>query len=443
MDFNEIYRGCMVISSLFEIYLVMDFYQAFHEYRERFASPFRRFLLYLVFVCGNIAINFQNNSFLNVILIPFLYLLLLIILFRGTPGKYFLDWLLADFVMFSSEFMFLVLLQIPMNVPTNQLFADSFTMLSSIFAVKLVSFILFMIIKQMSRYSSERFAGRVFGYYIVVPVATLGIMWVIPYIRQTNSEIARGDIILVCFYILMLVGNIRLFYMFVQYNYMKKQELEKEVTLAKYREKERHYKEMKQIEKRHAVLVHNIQHYLKQIGRYAEQGENNDILDTLQELHVEFLENKNETICSNNLLNSILLEWKERVQSQGTRVGIFVESGFNIEFMRGIDIMAVFGNMLDNAAEASAICEEGSVEVKLFMQNDGAFSVVCIRNSYIGEIKRKGKEFISTKQEEGLHGIGIKNTREIVEKYGGYMQNQYSSHEYETTILLPVRKNMI
>lgn len=432
MEFEVIYKICVVISCLFEIYLVMDFYSAFHEYRFWFLSPGRRFLVFLFCVGLNVAINFQNNSFLNLVVVPALYLGIVVFMFQGNIGNYFLHWIAATFVIFSSEFIFLMLQGIPMDVPTDQLFQEPFVMLSSIFAVKLVSFILFLILKQISKYSSERFAVKIFGNYIIVPVATLGILWAIPYVRQINKTITVADIILVLFYILMLIGNIVLFYMFVQYNYIKEQEVEKEVTLAKYREKEK-------IEKQHRVLVHNIRHYLKQIAAYAAKGEDKEIIETVGELQIEFLENESKVICSNSLLNSILLEWRDRATNQGVLAEIFVEAGFHVDFMRGIDIMAMFGNLLDNASEAASKCDSGKVEVQLFMQNDGAFSVICIKNNHMGKIKQKNGELISTKKEGGYHGIGLKNAKEIIESYRGYIQNSYSDHIYETTVMIPTR----
>lgn len=438
MGFEVIYKICIIISCLFEIYLVMDFYSAFHEYRSLFLSPVRRFLTFVLWVCVNIGINFQNNSFLNLILIPVLYLCMLFILFRGEIKTYLLHWLLATFIMFASEFIFLVLQRIPMNVPTDELFTDPFVMLSSIFAVKLLSFILMLIVKQMSIYSQERFSINIFGNYIVVPISTLGAMWVIPYVRGINNSINLSDIILVLFYILMLIGNIRLFYMFVQYNCLKKKELEKEVALAKYREKEWYFSEKKQIEQQQKVLIHNIKHYLSQIGRYAAKGEDEEIIETVKDLQVEFLENESKVICANSLLNSILMDWKKSTVQSGIEAIIFVETGFNIEFMRRIDIMAVFGNLLDNAREAAEKCENGKVEVQLFMQNDGAFSIICIRNNYIGKIQQKEEGFVSTKKEGQNHGIGIKNVREIIESYGGYIQINYLNQIYETTIMIPI-----
>lgn len=84
MKFEVIYQLCIAVSCLFEIYLVRDFYSAFHKYRSVFLNPYIRFSVFVLLVCVNIGINFQNNSSLNLFVVPSLYLLLIVILFRGS-----------------------------------------------------------------------------------------------------------------------------------------------------------------------------------------------------------------------------------------------------------------------------------------------------------------------------------------------------------------------
>lgn len=90
MKFEVIYQLCIAVSCLFEIYLVRDFYSAFHKYRSVFLNPYIRFSVFVLLVCVNIGINFQNNSSLNLFVVPSLYLLLIVILFRGSIRSYLL-----------------------------------------------------------------------------------------------------------------------------------------------------------------------------------------------------------------------------------------------------------------------------------------------------------------------------------------------------------------
>ena len=88
------------------------------------------------------------------------------------------------------------------------------------------------------------------------------------------------------------------------------------------------------------------------------------------------------------------------------------------------DFLAVLGNLLDNAIDAAAKCDEGrrSVELKLYRAND--ITVLSLKNSYLAEpVKKKGK-FLSAK-EGREHGWGIENVKGIVERNQGRMDISY------------------
>lgn len=88
------------------------------------------------------------------------------------------------------------------------------------------------------------------------------------------------------------------------------------------------------------------------------------------------------------------------------------------------DFFAVLGNLLDNAIDAAAKCDEGrrSVELKLYRANN--ITVLSLKNSYSSEPKKKKGKFLSAK-EGREHGWGIENVKGIVERNQGRMDISY------------------
>lgn len=86
------------------------------------------------------------------------------------------------------------------------------------------------------------------------------------------------------------------------------------------------------------------------------------------------------------------------------------------------DFFAVLGNLLDNAIDAAAKCDEGrrSVELKLYRANN--ITVLSLKNSYSSEPKKKGK-FLSAK--EGRSMDGELKCKRIVERNQGRMDISY------------------
>lgn len=438
MRYDAIYNICTFVSCVFELYLALSFYGAFHEIRPAFRSRPQGAACCASVIFLQMAVNMQHQNVLNLLFAVSAYLFIALAVFSGDIRLRILHWIILIVLGFSSELIFSLLQSFPADVPTNQVFDNEFFMVSSMLAVKVVYFILLSAVRQFSRFSADKLEARLFASYILMPVATLGIMFAIPYVRVGGRENTAMDFLLIFFYILLLMGNVGLFYMFSKYSKMKERQMMQEISRMKYEEKKAHYDRMERLDEKHKELLHNIDRYLRQIGIYADGGRTGEIKKTLHELQIEYMQGAEEMICANGFLNSVLSDFRERAGKENVKADIFVENGFKIEFMKEIDVISVFGNLLDNALEAAKKCSQGEVSISLFMQNGGALSVIRIENSYQGGILQREGKIVSDKK-EGLHGIGIKNVQGITEKYGGFMRQEFSDGVFKTTIVFPIR----
>ena len=85
------------------------------------------------------------------------------------------------------------------------------------------------------------------------------------------------------------------------------------------------------------------------------------------------------------------------------------------------DIVVILGNLLDNAIEA---CERTSTDKRLEMMlkfEDGCV-ILSVRNSFDGNMNRKGDVFVSLKSDKSLHGIGLQSVKHTIEKHNGEMK---------------------
>lgn len=162
----------------------------------------------------------------------------------------------------------------------------------------------------------------------------------------------------------------------------------------------------------------------------------------MSELQLGIYKEEKDLICSNRFLNALLVDYRGVAKKNHVQVDIFVEAGFNIEFMKEIDVTSILGNLLDNAMEAAKKCEKGLVSIALYMENSGSLSVCRIENNYmVGELRSEGNKLLTTKENPEWHGIGLQNVKRLVEEYSGYIQQEYEKGVYVTTIILPVQEN--
>ncbi len=444
MTYEAAYFLCMIVSTIVEIYLAFDFYKAFHSMRKIFSKILSQVILGAVIVLVNIFINLHNNSLYNFLGAISLHFLICIILVEGNIWYRVFHWLLLIVVGMSAELIFSLLLQVSTERATNAIFHNKIVMISSILAMKLLQFIILTIIKQISKISVKKVSVKVFASFIIIPIATFGIMFLIPYIRDVGEKITGWDVILLLFYILLLAGNISLFYVFTKYNRMLEEKMIQQLSQVRYEERKQSYDKAELLDEQYKERIHNIKYYLKQIGIYLEEKQYKEIEEVLSELQIGIHKEEKELICSNRFLNALLIDYREVAKKRLVQADIFVEAGFKIEFMREIDITSILGNLLDNAMEAAKKCEKGLVSVALYMENGGSLAVCRIENNYVGELRNQGTKLLTTKKNNPeWHGIGLKNVKRIVEEYSGYIQQEYEKGIYVTTVILPVQNSYV
>ncbi len=438
MKYTIIYNICMIVSTMIEFYLVFDFYKAFHQKKEYFRKNRNEIFFAFLVVLINIFTNLQNNNQLNFVVTCVLFLLVGLILVEGNIFLRLFHCILLIFVVLSAELIFFFLLKVSVNSPTNEIYANEFVMISSIIAIKLIEFLMLTLIKQISNIQAKKTSAKVFGVFIIVPIATLGLLTCIPYVRVGGDALTTLDIAVLVFYLILFCGNICLFYIFTKYSQLQEQKMLLEVSQAKYEERRSRHSKEGELEERYKERIHDIKYYLKQVGIYLNENRVEEIKDVLDELQVGIHQEEKNVICANRFLNSLLVDFMGEAEKNNIDADVFVEAGFKIEYMKEIDITSLLGNLLDNALEATKKCESGKVKVDLYMQNQGDFAVFLIENNYNGQIIQNGNQLLTTKKEEWGHGIGLKNVKRIVELYNGYMKQDYDTSTYTTTVIIPV-----
>jgi len=129
----------------------------------------------------------------------------------------------------------------------------------------------------------------------------------------------------------------------------------------------------------------------------------------------QLAEKEKLVFTENEVLNAVV----------GTRLAICAKKEIQAEAkithslknMSDEDISVLLGNLLDNAIEASENLT--SKNLKLEIQPQGEYVSIFMTNSICSSVLANNPELSTTKHEKFLHGFGIKNIKNIVEKYNG------------------------
>lgn len=116
--------------------------------------------------------------------------------------------------------------------------------------------------------------------------------------------------------------------------------------------------------------------------------------------------------------------------------------GSRLGFMRVEDIYAIFGNALDNAIRAVLELshkEKRVISVKVIAQDN--ILVIQIQNYYESKLEFEGGLPLTTKEDKGEHGYGMKSIRYTAEKYNGTITVGAENQIFTLQILIPVPEN--
>lgn len=91
-----------------------------------------------------------------------------------------------------------------------------------------------------------------------------------------------------------------------------------------------------------------------------------------------------------------------------------------LETISGVDLCVIVSNLVKNAVEASLAVREEKREILFFVSEGKQYFNISVANIYEGKIVFDKKGIPKTnKEKKGDHGIGIRNIKRAVEKYGG------------------------
>lgn len=111
----------------------------------------------------------------------------------------------------------------------------------------------------------------------------------------------------------------------------------------------------------------------------------------------------------------------------------------NLGELEDIDLVAILGNLVDNAIAAAEKSEKKQVSLETAKRN--TYSVLIISNSCDIAPKVKGHRLITSKEDQEIHGYGLKSVAATLKKYQGDFDWIYDSDSHLFTITVMIGEN--
>ena len=169
-------------------------------------------------------------------------------------------------------------------------------------------------------------------------------------------------------------------------------------------------------------------------------GDNQRLESYLENLHPLLEEYEMLVNTGNETVDAVISEKISIGKLSGISFNVYMDLS-RLSFIKPVDLVAVFGNMIDNAIEAEEKIPDPERR-RIFLKSDtgGGFLFVNCINFYIGRLDNSKGGFQTDKKDKCTHGIGLDSIRSSVESYGGYTHIQFDNEigEFKMTIAFPL-----
>lgn len=192
-----------------------------------------------------------------------------------------------------------------------------------------------------------------------------------------------------------------------------------ELRAAQAESSEREYQRLAQTYAANARLFHDLHNHLGVLRRLVAQEKTTEAADYLDSLQAPLAALTTQHWTGDETVDHLIAASQQQCEASSIRFEAAVEFPAHTN-LRGADLCALLGNLLDNAREG-AMQAEGTRFVRLVIRRIGMMLVIKVENSACPP-----RDDLATTKTEGIHGWGLASARTAAARYDGIVQTSYA-----------------
>ena len=211
---------------------------------------------------------------------------------------------------------------------------------------------------------------------------------------------------------------------------------EREAEYAQVKNQVDIYNTMRESLERQKERAHEFKNHILCVDALAKEKKYKELEKYVSGINEALYMDRNAIDTNNVIVNTILNEKYNEMMDKGI---IFV---FRINDLSSIkiedeDLVVILSNLLDNAIEACQKCEgKRTIKMKFMTEND--IVILSVKNTSVGTCSIENDKIATTKRfRSEEHGIGIRNIKNAIKKYGGTYSIKSNEDEFYFAIVFP------
>ena len=414
---NIIYQSAEFLTSFIEIFLLYNVYRILFQKNRRF---YVKWIDLLVAFIGTILMQVCNAteifSYFTMILFvlytsitaKILYKIGYVVIF-SLSCFYLLCVGCIDFLTFTLISNFFG----GYNVFITMISTPSIIRMITILSIKLFWIVLYFAFrKQLYKISLNR--KKVYTFLVIAILGFLGFTYLVDQTFLAFGNHISG--IWLMFVLFFAMGFFVIYFIFKS----KEEKMNLNFVLMRNNLLEENYNNLSEIYQRNAKLYHDLNNHLNVLYQLIDQGNVIDAKDYIKEISKPITQLSKIVWTGIDVVDVIINSKLEKMRELDINVRINVEFPQNTN-IKAQDICTILSNLLDNAIEAAMKVNDETF-IEIVMRKINHFILIRISNS----TQEHAGYFIdypeTSKENKELHGWGLSNVKDAVEKYNGSMK---------------------
>ncbi|MDB8794788.1 GHKL domain-containing protein [Romboutsia sp. 1001216sp1] len=268
--------------------------------------------------------------------------------------------------------------------------------------------------------------------YVGIPICT-NILSLLIIFKMGISKLDNFNLIFISFFI--LLSSISLLIIIYKITMSNKLKIENEFMKEKIDLEYRYYKKIEENQESIKRIYHDMKNHMICISNLSNEKDVKEYINSL-DLKIPDINFK----FGNKILDIIINEKYQICKEKGVKFDIVADFS-NLDFIDMMDLCVIFSNALDNAIEAcdKILDESISKYISINVTYINSFCFIKIENSKVNDINIKNNNFITNKKDKSMHGIGLKNIKDAVNKYDGNLNIEFDDDKFLLKIIFSLK----
>lgn len=390
-------------------------------------------LLYGVFLAsiGNL-VNYisQNNSIINGALSLIMYMTFGLFFYRVSLGKAVFLSGIFNLLSVATEILVQTIGAGFFSLAIDALNHSSYVLIAQVSITRSIQTILYLAVSSFLR--SKNIQSRTPLHLIAFPLIIFACICGFYYLGKGELLSDRAFHILSIVDVLLSVVSIVIILYQMEYlqNLQEFQYLKAENT--RLQTEKTYYDILEDQNQSLMIYAHDAKKHLAAIQSLNTDPQISSYVDALSNQLKSYAKNGHS---GNKLLDVMLEKYAISCRKKGVLFQYDVKL-CNLSILQDMDLVAILGNLMDNAVEAAEQSSAKTIQLSTAKRN--SYAVLIVSNSCDNAPSVHGSGLLSTKIEKFTHGYGIRSIKRTLQKYDGDFDWEYDeeSHQFTATAMI-------